>query len=262
MARGRVAYSEGRFEEALKSFEAAIWPRRARLSLDTTPRPRSFSSIGMPQARERYQEARVRADRRLANEDRLRSRKYVACPGEKSPRRSRSYDDCLGSTAGGRSLDLVRQDAEINRRFAIEQAQAPAIAESENPDEPVRLAAPKTGGEAPIRAPDGDDTSAMARLMRARAAGTNSDADENEERNRQSNASSPNRRGRGDGKSDSGKSRRHARGSPRSRPSSTSARQRTAVAFPKSFLQNPRRATVRTGDALRLASRLKDPALR
>ena len=38
------------------------------------------------------------------------------------------------STAGGTALEPVRNDAAINRQFAIEQAQAPAIADSENPD--------------------------------------------------------------------------------------------------------------------------------
>ena len=46
----------------------------------------------------------------------------------------RSYDDCVNSTAGGLALESVRQDAAANRKYAIEQAQAPAIADTESPE--------------------------------------------------------------------------------------------------------------------------------
>jgi Ca-activated chloride channel family protein len=42
-----------------------------------------------------------------------------------------SYDECLASTARAAGLDAVRRDAAINRKFALEQRQTPALPQTE-----------------------------------------------------------------------------------------------------------------------------------
>ena len=83
-----------------------------------------------------------------------------------------------------RQLEPVRNDAAINRQFAIEQAQAPAIADSENPDgqSPSPRDSKQRGPNPRSRGDDGapDDQNDPG----ASGGGTNSDNDQQDERNR------------------------------------------------------------------------------
>ena len=78
--QGKAKYDERLFEDALKSFETAIerapWSAVARYNAAAA----LFQLKRYTQARERYQEARLRR-RGPAGEDRLRSREYRARPG-------------------------------------------------------------------------------------------------------------------------------------------------------------------------------------
>jgi Ca-activated chloride channel family protein len=185
VARGIVAYSEGRLEEALAAIEAATLaaPRSAVARYNAAAT--LFQLKQYARARERYQEARVRADAPLRTKIDFALGNTSLALGEIAVAIG-SYDDCLASTARGRSLEQVRQDAAINRRFAVEQAQAAAIADTENPDDPSRPPR-QNGRRGPNPRPDGEDTSGDDQAdSGAGGAGTNGDSGENEERNRQS----------------------------------------------------------------------------
>ena len=100
--------------------------RRDRPSRGTTPPPRSFQLGRYAEARQRYLEARQRADGSLRTKIDYALGNTALALGD-IPGAIRSYDDCLASTAGGAALDAVRRDAAINRRFALEQAQSLAV---------------------------------------------------------------------------------------------------------------------------------------
>ena len=112
----------------------------------------------------------------------------------------RAYDDCLASTTSGERIEQVRRDAAINRKFAVEQAESPAIADSENPEGPSRSPR-RNGRRGPDPRPDGEDTSPDAQPDSGPGgAGANPDAGEEDERNRP-----PNRRRRTGGAGGTGK---------------------------------------------------------
>lgn len=131
--RGRVAYDQERYEEALDAFEraSAIAPRRA------VPRYNAAAShyqMGRyAEALESYQAARETADEALRV-------KIDYGMGNASVRLGdfagalRHYDDCLASTAKGVGLDAARADAAINRRFALQRLQE-ELYEADQPDE-------------------------------------------------------------------------------------------------------------------------------
>jgi Ca-activated chloride channel family protein len=157
-------------------------------------------------ARERYQEARLRAgpllqtkiDYALGNASLALGEIAVAI---------RAYDDCLASTASGEQVEQVRRDAAINRKFAAEQAESPAIADSENPDGPSRSPR-RTGRRGPDPRPDGDDTSPDAQPDSSEGgAGANPEGGDQDERNRP-----PNRRRRTGGAGGAGKGQEGYRG--------------------------------------------------
>ncbi|MGO9812631.1 MAG: VWA domain-containing protein [Isosphaeraceae bacterium] len=125
-ARGESAYLAGHFTEALSMFESAI--ERA----PGQPIPRYDAAATLFQlhryeaARQRYQEARDRARAALCTKIDYALGNTALVLGDVAGA-VEHYDNCLASTAVGAGLDAVRQDAAINRRFALEQA-PPSIA--------------------------------------------------------------------------------------------------------------------------------------
>ena len=109
------------------------------------------------QALERYQEARLRAGPLLRTKIDYALGNTSLALGEIAAA-IRAYDDCLASTASGEQVEQVRRDAAINRKFAVEQAESPAIADNENPEAP-RARHAGAAGAGPNPRPDGEDTS-------------------------------------------------------------------------------------------------------
>ncbi len=190
IARGKVAYDELRFEDALEAFESAVEraPRSAVAQYNAAAT--LFQLKQYARARACYQEARLRAEPLLRTKIDYALGNTSLALGEIAAA-IRSYDECLASTARGASLEQVRKDAAINRKFAIEQAQSPAIADNESSDDPSRPphqngrrgSDPRRNGEdAP---PDGQADSG------AGGTGENPDKRAEDERNRP-----PNRRRR------------------------------------------------------------------
>jgi Ca-activated chloride channel family protein len=188
--RGTAAYKGGRLEEALSEFEGAIEqaPRSAVARYNAAAT--LFQLKQYARARQRYQEARLRSDPVLqAKIDYALGNTSLAL-GEIAAAIT-SYDQCLASTGGGESLEQVRRDAAINRQFAVEQAQAPAIADGESPND--RSRSPRQSGRrGPNPRPNGEDGSENAEDdSGAGGSGANPDSGDENERNRP-----PNRRRR------------------------------------------------------------------
>ncbi|HMF36194.1 MAG TPA: tetratricopeptide repeat protein, partial [Isosphaeraceae bacterium] len=126
VARGESAYLAGQFTEALSMFESAI----ERAPGQPIPRYDSAATLFKLQryeeARQRYQEARDRAGTALRTKIDYALGNTVLVLGDVAGA-VEHYDNCLASTAVGAGLDAIRQDAAINRQFALEQA-APSIA--------------------------------------------------------------------------------------------------------------------------------------
>jgi Ca-activated chloride channel homolog len=204
--QGKTLFDAERFEEALKSFETAIEraPRSpvARYNAAAT----LYKLKRHAEARERYQEARLRAGAVLRMKIDYALGNTALVLGEVTAA-IKSYDDCLNSTAGGASVEQVRRDAEVNRRYAIEQAQAPAIADSEHPDgqspspRQSRRRGPNPRQNGDDSPPDDQGDSGAA------GGGANSDGDQQDERNRPQN-----RRRRTGGGGHSGKTPQGVRG--------------------------------------------------
>jgi Ca-activated chloride channel family protein len=138
VARGEDAYSADRFEEALVAFEAAI-------SLaPTNPIPRYNAAAALyqlkrlPEALEFYRRARAVADVRLRTKIDYALGNTLLMLGD-LPGAVSSYDLCLASKARGPDLDRVREDAAINREFALQQS-PPSLA----PDETEASERPKS----------------------------------------------------------------------------------------------------------------------
>jgi Ca-activated chloride channel homolog len=204
--RGMRAYRDGRLEEALTAFEAAI-DRAPHLAV---PRYNAaailFQLKQYARARERYQEARLRAGSLLRTKIDYALGNTSLALGEIAAA-IRAYDDCLASTASGQAVDQVRRDAAINRKFAVEQAESPAIADSENPEGPSRSPR-RNGRRGPDPRPDGEDSSPDAEPdSGAGGAGANPDDGDQDERNRP-----PNRRRRTGGAGGTGKGQEGFRG--------------------------------------------------
>lgn len=123
--RGRSAYSQGRFAEALAAFDRAIAlnPRAAVPRYDAGAA--LFQLQRFPEALTRYQEARERAGAALRTKIDFALGNTALTLGDVAAALGH-YDDCLGSTARGVALDAVRRDAAINRRFAEQQARQPS----------------------------------------------------------------------------------------------------------------------------------------
>jgi Ca-activated chloride channel homolog len=121
VARGDSAYEDKRFAEALASFETAI----ARAPGQPIPRYNAAAALFQLQrhdeAFKQYQEARELADSRLRVKIDYALGNVALALGD-IPGAVEHYDHCLSSTAGGASLASVRQDAAMNREYALEQA--------------------------------------------------------------------------------------------------------------------------------------------
>jgi Ca-activated chloride channel homolog len=206
VARGKHAYDDGRLEEALEAFEAAI----ARAPHLAVPRYNAAATLFQlkqyARARECYQEARLSAGRLLRTKIDYALGNTSLALGEIASA-IHAYDDCLASTASGAQIEQVRRDAAINRKFAVEQAESPAIADSENPEGPSRSPR-RSGRRGPDPRPDGEDTSPDAQPdSGALGAGANPEGDDPDERNRP-----PNRRRRTGGAGGTGKGPQESRG--------------------------------------------------
>ena len=124
VARGRAAYEAEQFEEALTAFEAAmrLVPNAAVPRYNAAAvlfRLRRYDS-----ARQRYLEARPLADPALQTKIDFALGNTALALGN-IPEAIASYDECIASTVRGAGLDVVREDAAINRDFAYKQAQSP-----------------------------------------------------------------------------------------------------------------------------------------
>ena len=183
VAQGRTLYDAGQYEDALHSFETAI--KRAPDS--AVARFNAAAALFMlkrhAQAMERYREARLRAGTILRMKIDYALGNTALALGEATAA-IKHYDDCLNSTARGNAADKVRRDAEVNRQFAIEHAQAPAIADSENPD--GKSPSPRQGRrQGPSPRPDGDDSPPEGDAdPGAGGGGPNSGGDQQDDRNR------------------------------------------------------------------------------
>jgi Ca-activated chloride channel family protein len=126
VARGESAYLAGHFTEALSMFESAI----ERAPGQPIPRYDAAATLFQLQryeeARQRYQDARDRARTALCTKIDYALGNTALVLGDIAGA-VEHYDNCLASTAVGAGLDAVRQDAAINRQFALEQA-PPSIA--------------------------------------------------------------------------------------------------------------------------------------
>ncbi len=182
IATGQAAYEEGLKEEAQAASEAApgttIRSQRARALLEealaafeaavqaapTAAVPRYDSAAALFQlgrfeeARARYTEARDRADAALITKIDYALGNTALALGD-VPAAIAAYDVCIASTARGVDLDAVRKDASINREFAYQQAQSPAIPQGQGPDDQSPSRRPD-GRRSPDRKPGGEDGSA------------------------------------------------------------------------------------------------------
>ena len=175
VARGESAYLAGQFTEALSMFEAAI----ERAPGQPIPRYDAAATLFQLQryeeARQRYQEARDRASTALRTKIDYALGNVALVLGDIAGA-VEHYDHCLASTAVGAGLDAVRQDAAINRQFALEQA-PPSLApqgESDRDQSPSKQrnrppGARKRGDGGSDPTPDdsaGTDPNLMARTRR------------------------------------------------------------------------------------------------
>ena len=135
VARGQTAYAQGRIEEALAAFEEAIRsaPAAAVPRYDAAAALFRLGRYG--EARERYTEARERADDALRTKIDYALGNTAMALGDVAGAIA-AYDSCIASTARGNGLSAVRQDAAINREFAIEQAPAPSVPQGQEGDDP------------------------------------------------------------------------------------------------------------------------------
>ncbi len=152
--RGRAAYGAGRLAEALEAFEAA-----ARLAPNAAVPHYNAAAVffGLKQydaARRRYLEARPLADSALRTKIDFALGNTALALGD-IPAAIASYDQCIGSTARGAGLDVVRADAAINREFATKQEQSPAMPQGEGSDDPSSPRRPDRKKSSDRR--DGDD---------------------------------------------------------------------------------------------------------
>ena len=157
VARGRDAYGAGRLDEALAAFEAAV-----RLVPNAAvPRYNAaavFFGLGQyDAARRRYLEARPLADSALRTKIDFALGNSALALGD-IPAAIVSYNECIASTVGGAGLDVVREDAAINRDFAYKQAQSPAMPQAQGSDDPSSSRRPDRK-KAPDRRDGGDDPS-------------------------------------------------------------------------------------------------------
>jgi Ca-activated chloride channel family protein len=128
---GNRAYSESRWDDALAAFERAtvLDPNSATARYDAAA---TLFRLGrFEEAAARYGEARKRADAGLRTRIDFALGNTAFALGDRAGA-LRHYDACLASRARGSTLDAVRRDAAINRRF-VEQYREPAEDEGSSP---------------------------------------------------------------------------------------------------------------------------------
>jgi Ca-activated chloride channel family protein len=158
VARGRAAYAEDQLDQALAAFEAAI----LRAPAAAVPRYNAaavlFQLRRYEEARGRYREARRTADAALRTKIDYALGNTALAQGD-IPAAIAAYDDCIRSTARGADLDTVRHDAELNRAFALEQAQSLTAPQGAGGEGRPQTRRPDQQ-RAPQREPGGEDPSA------------------------------------------------------------------------------------------------------
>ncbi len=126
VSRGEAAYMNSQFVEALTQFERAI----ERAPGQPIPRYDAAATLfrleRYDEAKQRYEEAREGAGPWLRTKIDYALGNTALLLGDVAGA-VESYDRCLASSAAGPRLDAVRQDAAINRQFALEQV-PPSIA--------------------------------------------------------------------------------------------------------------------------------------
>jgi Ca-activated chloride channel family protein len=135
--RGRLAYAEGRLDEALAAFEVAA----AKAPRSPVPRfgvgAALFALGRYPEANAAYGTARdlgdeafrVKVDYALGNAALMAGDPATAI---------RHYDSCIASTKRSRPLDAIRRDAEANRDYALLRLNAPSPPESQPEDDKAK----------------------------------------------------------------------------------------------------------------------------
>jgi Ca-activated chloride channel family protein len=130
-ARGQAAYNARDWEQALAAFEAAASFARDSAIPRFNAAAALFQLGRYTDAKERYLEARLDAPPALRTKIDYALGNTALALGDLEAAIA-SYDDCLASTARGAALDIVRKDAAINRQFALEQRQSPALPQGES----------------------------------------------------------------------------------------------------------------------------------
>jgi Ca-activated chloride channel family protein len=184
VARGQALYDQAEFDQALAAFEAAI----LRAPTAAVPRYNAAAALfqvkRFDEARERYLEARQSADAALRTKIDYALGNTALARGD-IPGAIIAYSDCISSTARGAELDPVRQDAAINRAFAIEQAQSLAAPQGQGAEDSATAQRPDRP-RAPNAQPGGDDAPASGRPEAGPEPGGTStdDAEKSDGRNR------------------------------------------------------------------------------
>jgi Ca-activated chloride channel family protein len=133
VASGRTAYAQAQYEEALDAFEKAI----EGAPLEPVPRYDAAATLFQleryAEALKRYLEARERADAALRIKIDFALGNTALALGN-IPAAIEHYDHCLASSPSNPDTNPVREDAAINRQFALEQARSSLA--SENDSEP------------------------------------------------------------------------------------------------------------------------------
>jgi Ca-activated chloride channel family protein len=175
VARGRSAYDAGSLDQALAAFELAI-EREPRQAVPRYDAAATLFQLGRhDDARQRYLEARERADRSLLVKIEYALGNTALALGD-VPAAISAYDRCLETTARGAAFDAVRRDAAINRSFALAQAQSLAVppSASSGDDSHSKRRDPNRRGGGDDRSPDGQTDGDSG------AGGATGDADDRE----------------------------------------------------------------------------------
>jgi tetratricopeptide (TPR) repeat protein len=149
VARGQAAYAQGHMQEALSAFQlaASLAPRSAIARYDAAA---TLFQLGRyEEAREHYLQAKRFADRFLGTKIDY-GLGNTSLAASSLPEAIASYDDCLASTASGEAMDSVRQDAAMNRQFAIDQSRSLMAPQGQTGSDQNRFSRPD-GKKAPSR---------------------------------------------------------------------------------------------------------------
>jgi len=158
IARGQAAYKERRWEDALAAFEmaASLVPGSAIPRYDAAA---ALFQLGrFEKAQERYLEAKQFADQYLRTKIDFVMGNTCLALGDIAGAIT-AYDQCLSSTARGPGLDSVREDAAVNRQFALDQSRSLTAPEGQNLSDQSPSSQPDRKGARNRRGGRGDDQS-------------------------------------------------------------------------------------------------------